>query len=141
MATTRSSLQAPVHAAKQEITETAKFLTWLYESHGRTVAECTQTDIDTWLAAGPSTRSAIGTFIVFAEETRLSNRLEVRRRLPQHSPSLTQDQRLAWLGELLTGHSESLPYRVAGTLLLLYAQPLSRSLPCPPPRPPPPSTA
>jgi len=61
---------------------------------------------------------------VFATQSRLSNHLEVGHRLPHHSPSLTQDQRLAWLGELLTGHSESLPYRVAGTLLLLYAQPL-----------------
>jgi hypothetical protein len=40
------------------------------------------------------------------------------------SPSLSQDQRLAWIHELLTGTSESLPYRVAGMLLLLYAQPL-----------------
>ena len=32
----------------------------------------------------------------------------------------------AWLKELLTGEAESLPYRVAGTLLLLYAQPLTR---------------
>jgi len=40
--------------------------------------------------------------------------------------SLTQDQRLAWLKELLTGDAESLPYRVAGTLLLLYAQPLTK---------------
>jgi hypothetical protein len=39
---------------------------------------------------------------------------------------LTQDQRLAWVKELLTGDVESLPYRVAGTLLLLYAQPLIR---------------
>ncbi len=38
--------------------------------------------------------------------------------------TLTQDQRLAWIKELLTGDAESLPYRVAGTLLLLYAQPL-----------------
>jgi len=37
---------------------------------------------------------------------------------------LTQDQRLEWIRELLTGNTESLPYRVAGTLLLLYAQPL-----------------
>ncbi len=29
-----------------------------------------------------------------------------------------------WIHELLTGTSESLPYRVAGMLLLLYAQPL-----------------
>ena len=39
---------------------------------------------------------------------------------------LTQDQRLAWVKELLTGDMESLPYRVAGTLLLLYAQPLMK---------------
>jgi len=37
---------------------------------------------------------------------------------------LTQDQRLAWIRELLTGDTQSLPYRVAGTLVLLYAQPL-----------------
>ncbi|MEQ4566866.1 hypothetical protein [Paenarthrobacter sp. CAP02] len=41
-------------------------------------------------------------------------------------PAVTQDQRLAWLRELLTGTSQSLPYRVAGTLFLLYAQPLVR---------------
>ena len=32
----------------------------------------------------------------------------------------------AWLRELLTGDSETLAYRVAGTLLLLFAQPLTR---------------
>lgn len=41
-------------------------------------------------------------------------------------PTITQDQRVAWLRELLTGTSESLPYRIAGILLLLYAQPLVR---------------
>jgi site-specific recombinase XerD len=41
-------------------------------------------------------------------------------------PTIAQDQRVAWLRELLTGTSESLPYRVAGILLLLYAQPLVR---------------
>lgn len=40
--------------------------------------------------------------------------------------TITQDQRVAWLRELLTGTSESLPYRIAGILLLLYAQPLVR---------------
>lgn len=122
----RSSRQAPVHAAKQEITETAKFLSWLWDTHQRTIAHCTQHDVDAWLAAGPTTRSAIRTFIVFAKNVRLNTGLEVQHRLPQRSPSLTQDQRLAWLNELLTGSSESLPYRVAGTLLLLYAQPLVR---------------
>ena len=47
---------------------------------------------------------------------------------------LTQDQRLAWIKELLTGDTESLPYRVAGTLVLLYAQPLQQTPPLAPPR-------
>lgn len=37
---------------------------------------------------------------------------------------LTRGQRLAWINELLDGDPESLRYRVAGPLLLLYAQPL-----------------
>jgi hypothetical protein len=41
-------------------------------------------------------------------------------------PLLTQDQRLQWINALLTGDVESLPFRIAGTLMLLYAQPLVR---------------
>ncbi|MEE2062249.1 hypothetical protein [Rhodococcus artemisiae] len=37
---------------------------------------------------------------------------------------VTEDQHPHWIRELLTGTAESLPYRVAGTLLLLYDQPL-----------------
>lgn len=111
-----SSLQAPVHAAKQEITETARFLSWLWDTHHRPIDQCTQGDVDAWLAAGPTTRTAIRTFIVFANKVRLNTGLKVPHRLSEGSPSLTQDQRLAWLDELLTGTSESLPYRVAGTL-------------------------
>lgn len=118
--------RGPVHNAKQEITETLKFLTWLHEEHGRTVDTCTQQDVDEWLTSGPTTRTAIRTFIVKAQEMRmgLDKGITIPHRQARTSPSLSQDQRLAWLRELLTGTSESLPYRVAGTLLLLYAQPL-----------------
>lgn len=118
--------QGPVHAAKQEITETIKFLSWLHNTHARTVASCTQPDIDAWLTSGPTTRTTIRTFFVFAKKSRLNTTVTVRHRPARSSPSLTQDQRLAWINELLTGSSESLPYRVAGLLLLLYAQPLVR---------------
>ncbi|MGB8387952.1 hypothetical protein [Mycobacterium sp.] len=40
--------------------------------------------------------------------------------------ALTQEQRLAWLQELLSGQPDTLAYRVAGVLLLLYAQPLTK---------------
>lgn len=119
-----TATQGAVHSAKQEITETIKFLVWLHETYRRTAATCTQPDIAEWLATGPTTRTAIRTFFVVAKRTRLNTQVAVRHRAARTSPSLTQDQRQAWIHELLTGTSESLPYRVAGMLLLLYAQPL-----------------
>lgn len=119
-----AATRGPVHSAKQEITETVKFLTWLHETHERTAATCTQQDVDEWLATGPTTRSAIRTFFVVAKRSRLNTTVTIHHRTAQATPSLSQDQRLAWINELLAGTSESLPYRVAGMLLLLYAQPL-----------------
>lgn len=118
------STRGPVHAAKQQVSETIKFLLWLNETHQRTAASCTQQDIDEWLSAGTTTRSHIRTFFMVAAKSRLNTTVTVQHRPAKTSPSLSQDQRIAWIHELLTGTSESLTYRVAGTLLLLYAQPL-----------------
>jgi hypothetical protein len=126
MVTPETNAQAPVHSAKQEITETIKFLDWLWQIHHRTAATCSQQDIETWIATGPTTRKSIRTFIVFAKKTGTNNRVDMGHYTAKTRPAITQDQRLTWLRELLTGTSESLPYRVAGTLLLLYAQPLVR---------------
>lgn len=119
-----ASTRGPVHSAKQEITETVKFLVWLHETYQRTAATCTQQDVGEWLASGPTTRTAIRTFFVVAKKARLNTAVTIQHRSAKTSPLLSQDQRLAWIHELLTGTSESLPYRVAGMLLLLYAQPL-----------------
>jgi hypothetical protein len=101
-----------------------KFLVWLHETYQRTAATCTQQDVDEWLATGPTTRSAIRTFFVLAKKSGLNTQVTIQHRAAKTSLSLSQDQRLAWIHELLTGTSESLAYRVAGMLLLLYAQPL-----------------
>lgn len=116
--------QRSVHSAKQEITETVKFLAWLHETYQRNAASCTQQDIDEWLAGGPTTRSHIRNFFQVARKSRLNTTVTIKHRAAKTSPSLSQDQRLAWIHELLSGSGESLPYRVAGMLLLLYAQPL-----------------
>jgi site-specific recombinase XerD len=126
LTTQDKSAQAAVHSAKQEVTETIKFLDWLWETQQRTAATCTQQDIETWLATGPTTRKAIRTFIVFINNNGTNHRVEMGHYTAKNRPAITQDQRFAWLRELLTGTSESLPYRVAGILLLLYAQPLVR---------------
>ena len=116
--------RGPVHSAKQEITETIKFITWLKLTHGRTVASCVQADVDTWLADGPTTRRAIRTFFVWAVKNRTCTNIIIGFRQAKTVPLLTQGQRLAMLKACLTDHIDTLHYRVAATLLLLYAQPV-----------------
>ena len=116
--------QGPVHSVKQEITETVKFLTWLKLTHRRTLAACLQADIDAWLADGPTTRHAIRTFFVWAVKNRTCTNITIGFRQAKNVPLLTQDQRLAMLKVCLTDNFDTLSYRVAATLLLLYAQPV-----------------
>jgi hypothetical protein len=113
-----------VHSAKQEITETIKFLTWLKLTHGRTIASCVQADVDAWLADGPTTRHAIRTFFVWAMKNRTCTNITIGFRQAKTVPLLTQGQRLAMLKACLTDDIDTLSYRVASTLLLLYAQPV-----------------
>jgi hypothetical protein len=113
-------------SAKQEITETIKFLTWLEETYGRTIDNCVQRDVDEYLASGPTTRHSIRTFFIWAKKSKINVAVQIGFRQAKTTPTITQEQRLAWIKELLTGDSESLPYRVAGVLLLLYAQPLTK---------------
>ena len=117
----------PIRSAKQEITETLKFLTWLHETHHRTAATCTQQDVDEYLADWPDYPASDPHLLRLGQEKQDQHGGADRSPTSQEPhASLTQEQRLAWLKELLTGDAESLPYRVAGTLLLLYAQPLVR---------------
>ena len=115
-----------IRAAKQEITETTKFLSWLHATYQRTAAECTQHDIDEWVAGGHTTRTAIRTFVVKTLPSFNRTPITMEFRVPKTTPTISQEQRLAWIRELLAGTSESLQYRVAGVLILLYAQPLKR---------------
>jgi hypothetical protein len=116
--------QGPVHSAKQEITETIKFLTWLKITHGRTAALCVQADVDAWLADGPTTRHRIRTFFVWAVKNRTCTNIAFGHRQARTIPLLTQGDRLAMLKACLTDNIDTLSYRVAATLLLLYAQPV-----------------
>lgn len=118
---------AAARYAKQEITEAIKFLTWLHSAHQRTLATCRQQDVDEWLASGPTTRSKVRNLFAWAKKARLNKSVQITHQQPPPSRALTQQQRLAWLRDLLDGDSDSLVYRVAGILLLLFGQSLTRS--------------
>jgi hypothetical protein len=98
------SSDGPKRSAKQEITETIKFLTWLEQTHRRTVTDCTQQDVDEYLASGPTTRHLIRTFFVWAKKSKLNVAVQIVFRQAKTTPTITQDQRLAWLKELLRSH-------------------------------------
>ena len=112
--------------AKQEITEAIKFLTWLHEHHHRSAADCTQKDVDEWLNSGPSTRVKIQGILCWANRTRLNNSVQVVAVSEAPYSALTQEQRLAWIKELVVCEVHALPSRIAGILLLLYGQPLTK---------------
>lgn len=118
------------HAAKQQITEVGRFLLWLNDRQ-QTAAGCTQADLDQWLSTGPSTRTAISTFIVWAAAHKISRRLAVPRRVARSSPLLDHESRMRLLRTSLTGEPDTLAYRTAAIFVLLYAQPLVRIVPIP----------
>ena len=122
----QSREQARVHLAKQEITEVGRLLAWLHE-HDTTLADCTQAHLDRWITTGPSTRSLVRPFLAWARHHRLApTDVELARRHARTTPTVTDETRFGWLRRCLVGEADTLAYRVAAVLLLLYAQPLVR---------------
>jgi hypothetical protein len=64
--------------------------------------------------------------VCWVKKSRLNTSVQITHQQPPPSRALTQQQRLAWLKELLSGEPDLLVCRVAGILLLLYAQPLTK---------------
>ena len=104
----------------------ADLLLWLSQ-HTLTLQELHQEHLDYWLAEGSTQRTRIRTFILWARRRKIIGPLTA---LPfaaqQHVDPLDPRQRLQLLGRLLDHESLDLRDRVAGCLLLLFAQPISR---------------
>lgn len=109
--------------ARARITAAAQFLTWLTD-HDLDLAGARQADVDRWLDDGTTTRQRLRDFLRWANSRHLAADLHVpslgREGLPQHL--LGDDQRWALLRRCLHDRDLDLTLRVAGTLMLLYAQ-------------------
>ncbi|GAA2062964.1 hypothetical protein GCM10009839_87760 [Catenulispora yoronensis] len=98
---------------------------WLTE-HGLTLDQCRQAEIDRWHAEHHiHDRRALRSFLLWCAASRRTRRFELPTAVIQASP-LGQQQRLSILGQLLTSEDKALRTRVAGSIVLLYAQPLTR---------------
>ena len=106
-------------------TAAASFLDWL-EARGLTLAGCTQAELDQWLAGNSSYLARSANFVRWAVARRHASRLTApATRWTGPAGPLDQDRRWADARRLL--HDDTCPVadRVAGLLILLYAQKLS----------------
>ena len=115
-----------VRSAKQEITESGRFLAWLQAEHGLTYADIRQSHIDDYLSCGPTTRHTIGTFIAWLVTSREIAKVRVPRREARSTPILTQATRLRHIRTCLTAEEIPAADRVAALILLLYAHPVGK---------------
>jgi len=93
-----------------------------------TLASCGQVDIDAWFAENAEhARTRPRGFLNWAVQGRHCRRsLAIPAMKISRRPALSEDERLAALGRLLTNTEIPMRLRVAGVIVLLYAQPLGR---------------
>ena len=112
--------------AKAELRSGAAFLDWLSE-RGRDLGACSQTDVDAWLAGERPDRHIARQFARWAMAQKLMPRLEFpagHRGGP--TPPIVDRGRLELTSRLLDDQTTSARDRLAGILVAVYAQPISR---------------
>lgn len=113
--------------AAEQIKYATGFLRWLAERNS-TLASCRQIDIDAWYAQNSEHgRTCLRAFLHWAMQSRQCRRsLSIPAMKASRRATLTEDERLDALGRLLTGSDIPMRLRIAGIIVLLYAQPLTR---------------
>jgi hypothetical protein len=121
--TARGPRTATNHA-RTNLKAAVRLLDWL-DQRGTALANADQGDIDAWLTTGPGAYDARD-FVLWAAETGRCPRLTIPPARAGTGTTTDPDDRSRILARLLHDDTLDLTDRVAGCLVLLYAQPLSR---------------
>jgi hypothetical protein len=116
--------RSPTAHARNQIKAAAGFLTWL-AGRGQPLAGCRHADVDDWLATGPGAWQVRG-FLAWAARGGHCHPFTIPGPGRAHGTATSPDQRWALAARLLHDGSLDPTDRVAGCLLLLYGQQLSR---------------
>ncbi|MGW7006832.1 hypothetical protein ACWGCW_29440 [Streptomyces sp. NPDC054933] len=114
-----------IQQARNEIRLATTFPAHLAE-RGRTLADCTQADVDAWYAGGYTARRLTDAFLRRAMRSKHMPTVAIPHRSTSNPTPLTQHPRLALLRQTTNRDNIPLQNRVAASLVLLYAQPLAR---------------
>lgn len=124
------NLETVTHAAKQEITEAGKFLLWLRAEHHIGTENLRQHHVDEYLSSGTTTRKHIRNFARWINRDegrhRKADRIDAPFRTARSDPMLRQSERIELVRNCLEWHQVTLSTRIAGLILLLWAQPLNK---------------
>ncbi|PAK92572.1 hypothetical protein B8X04_17115 [Brevibacterium casei] len=113
--------------ARRKIEQTTRFLTEL-QHEGRDLAECTQHDIDTWFAGPGAVRWQVTPFLTWARQHRHLPRGLTLPAAYKGTPEAPADAEERWHAAQRLVRDDSIDPvdRIAGALIVLYAQPLAR---------------
>lgn len=127
-ASARKSLSyGQVAPPRTEIRAAIRFLSWLRD-HDRTLATCTQADLDAWLTSDGPGRQEVRRFISWATKQRHLSAVTFPNtdRPRRGQTAIEDDERWSIVHQLLHDDSLDTRIRVAGCLVLLYGQTVSR---------------
>jgi hypothetical protein len=116
--------RTPTSYPRTQLLVAARFLNWL-DQRGIPLAECSQGDVDLWLADGPA-GYPVRDFLTWAAEHHHSPPMAVPTIGRTTGTATDPDERWGLVARLLHDDTLDLTDRVAGSLLLCYGQQLSR---------------
>ncbi len=115
-----------VNNVRAVVEDAAAFLAWLHR-RSKSLSECSQADLDEWLATHASSRQPARTFIVFAMNKGAMPKLSLPK-IVKSPPAAASDLngRLAMAHRLLTDDGLDPADRVVGALVVIYGQRLTK---------------
>jgi hypothetical protein len=118
-------VRTPTRHAKCCLNAAIAFLEFC-DAHQRELADCTQQDVEDWLVNGPPSAAMAGDFLDWTATHKITRRFNVPSQPRQQGPSIDDETRWAQARLVLHGEDLDLTDRVAGCLVLLYGQQLTR---------------
>lgn len=114
--------------SRADISTALQLLTWIDE-HNLQLTTLRQADLDRWLLDGTSSRQIVANFLAWTAEQRLTTDLTAPVR-DRSTPTGFLDETTRWaaLRRCLHDNTVPPPVRAAGALLLLYGNPVSRTV-------------
>ncbi|MBG0741134.1 hypothetical protein IV500_17320 [Paeniglutamicibacter antarcticus] len=116
---------SPAREAREQQIQALALLIWLTR-RGTALNDTQQADLDTWQSKNYFTRRPSHAFLTWCMNNNNMPVLSIHTRQTAPQPPMSQHHRISAIQRLLTEKTISLPARIAGLLVLLYAQPATR---------------